>query len=130
MQMIRAIIRPGMESKVVESLEKEGCISLTKMEVFGRGKQKGLHIADIHYDELQKTMILMVVEDEYKDKVIQDYNGISKDRKVWGRKDLRKPSRRSLYHKDWKTRTLSRIFGGESHERDYGNNQDEQSPEN
>jgi nitrogen regulatory protein PII 1 len=71
MQMIRAIIRPGMESKVIESLEKEGYISLTKMEVFGRGKQKGLHIADIHYDELQKTMILMVVEDEYKDKVIR-----------------------------------------------------------
>lgn len=71
MQMIRAIIRPGMESKVIESLERQGCISLTKMEVFGRGKQKGVHIADIHYDELQKTMILMVVEDEHKDRVIQ-----------------------------------------------------------
>ncbi|AKB17679.1 MULTISPECIES: P-II family nitrogen regulator [unclassified Methanosarcina] len=71
MQMIRAVIRPEMESKVVECLEKEGCISLTKMEVFGRGKQKGIHIADIHYDELQKTMLLMVVEDEHKDKVIK-----------------------------------------------------------
>ncbi|MHC1756885.1 MAG: P-II family nitrogen regulator [Methanosarcina sp.] len=71
MQMIRAIIRPGIESKVIENLEKEGCISLTKMEVFGRGKQKGIHIADVHYDELQKTMLLMVVEDEHKDKVIQ-----------------------------------------------------------
>ena len=71
MQMIRAIIRPGMESKVVESLERQGCISLTKMEVFGRGKQKGVHIADIHYDELQKTLLLMVVEDEHKDRVIQ-----------------------------------------------------------
>ena len=71
MQMIRAIIRPGMESKVVESLERQGCISLTKMEVFGRGKQKGVHIADIHYDELQKTLLLMVVEDEHKDRVIR-----------------------------------------------------------
>jgi len=71
MQMIRAIIRPGMESKVIESLEKKGCISLTKMEVFGRGKQKGIHIEDIHYDELQKIMLMMVVEDEHKDKVIQ-----------------------------------------------------------
>jgi len=70
MQMIRAIIRPGMESKVVESLERQGCISLTKMEVFGRGKQKGVHIADIHYDELQKTMLLMVVEEEHKDRVV------------------------------------------------------------
>ncbi|RXA19648.1 P-II family nitrogen regulator [Methanosarcina sp. MSH10X1] len=71
MQMIRAIIRPGMETRVVESLEKEGCISLTKMEVFGRGKQKGIHIADIHYDELQKTMLLIVVEDEHKDMVVE-----------------------------------------------------------
>ncbi len=71
MQMIRAIIRPGMESKVIESLEKKGCISLTKMEVFGRGKQKGIHIEDIHYDELQKIMLMMVIEDEHKDKVIQ-----------------------------------------------------------
>jgi nitrogen regulatory protein PII 1 len=60
-----------MESRVVESLERQGCISLTKMEVFGRGKQKGVHIADIHYDELQKTLLLMVVEDEHKDRVIQ-----------------------------------------------------------
>ena len=71
MQMIRAIIRPGMESKVVERLEKEGCISLTKLEVFGRGKQRGIHIADVHYDELQKTMLVLVVEDEHKDRVIE-----------------------------------------------------------
>jgi nitrogen regulatory protein PII 1 len=71
MQMIRAIIRPGTESKVVECLEKEGCISLTKMEVFGRGKQKGIHTAEMHYDELQKTMLMIVVADEHKDKVIE-----------------------------------------------------------
>ncbi len=71
MQMIRAIIRPGMETKVIESLEKEGCISLTKMEVFGRGKQKGIHIADVDYDELQKTMLMLVVEDEHKDMAIE-----------------------------------------------------------
>ena len=70
MQMIRAIIRPEMESKVVESLEKQGCISMTKMEVFGRGKQRGVHIADIHYDELQKILLMMIVEDEHKDTVI------------------------------------------------------------
>ena len=71
MQMIRAIIRPGMETRVIESLEKEGCVSLTKMEVFGRGKQKGIHVADIHYDELQKAMLLIVVEDEHKDRVVE-----------------------------------------------------------
>ena len=40
MKMIRAIIRPNKEEKVVEHLEKEGFYSLTKMNVFGRGKQK------------------------------------------------------------------------------------------
>jgi len=71
MQMIRAIVRPAKEAEVVESLEKAGFISLTKMEVFGRGKQKGIHTADVQYDELPKTMIMLVVEDEDKSKVIE-----------------------------------------------------------
>ncbi len=70
MQMIRAIVRPNKEAEVVESLEKEGYISLTKMEVFGRGKQKGIHTAEVQYDELPKTMLMLVVEDEDKPKVL------------------------------------------------------------
>jgi len=71
MQMIRAIVRPAKEAEVVESLENAGFVSLTKMEVFGRGKQKGIHTAEVHYDELPKTMIMLVVEDEDKSKVIE-----------------------------------------------------------
>ncbi len=71
MQMIRAIVRPAKEADVVESLEKAGFVSLTKMEVFGRGKQKGIHTADVQYDELPKTMLMLVVEDEDKSKVIE-----------------------------------------------------------
>jgi nitrogen regulatory protein PII 1 len=70
MQMIRAIVRPAKESEVVEALEKEGFVSLTKMEVFGRGKQKGIHTAEVQYDELPKTMLMLVVEDENKSKVV------------------------------------------------------------
>ena len=41
MKMIRAFIRPGKEQEVVLALEGAGFPSLTKMPVFGRGKQKG-----------------------------------------------------------------------------------------
>ncbi|MCQ6961888.1 P-II family nitrogen regulator [Methanolobus chelungpuianus] len=63
MQMVRAIIRPNKVTEVVEELEKGGFVSLTKIDVFGRGKQRGVHTADIHFDELPKTMLMMVVED-------------------------------------------------------------------
>lgn len=70
MQMIRAIIRPNKETEVVESLEKEEYVSLTKMDVFGRGKQRGIHTAEVQYDELPKTMLMLVVEDQEKSKVV------------------------------------------------------------
>lgn len=70
MQMIRAIIRPNKEAEVVESLEKEEYVSLTKMDVFGRGKQRGIHTAEVQYDELPKTMLMLVVEDQEKSKVV------------------------------------------------------------
>ncbi|VVB96850.1 putative nitrogen regulatory PII-like protein [uncultured archaeon] len=63
MKMIRAIIRPNKEEKVVEHLEKEGFYSLTKMNVFGRGKQKGIRVGTVCYDELPKVMLMLVVED-------------------------------------------------------------------
>jgi len=63
MKMIRAIIRPQKEQKVVESLEKEGFVALTKMNVFGRGKQKGIRVGTVCYDEIPKIMLMLVVED-------------------------------------------------------------------
>ncbi len=63
MKMIRAIIRPNREEKVVERLVKEGFYSLTKMNVFGRGKQKGIRVGTVCYDELPKVMLMLVVED-------------------------------------------------------------------
>ncbi|WP_406655550.1 P-II family nitrogen regulator [Methanolobus sp. ZRKC2] len=70
MQMIRAIVRPNKVSDIVEGLEKEGFVSLTKTDVFGRGKQRGIHTAEVQFDELPKTMLMMVVEDEDKPKVV------------------------------------------------------------
>lgn len=70
MKMIRAFIRPEKEQEVVLALEGAGFPSLTKMPVFGRGKQKGLQVGPIHYDELPKTLIMTVVEDEDTSRVI------------------------------------------------------------
>ncbi|MDR2830802.1 MAG: P-II family nitrogen regulator [Methanobrevibacter sp.] len=64
MKMIRAIVRPEMIEKTVNALEDGGHVALTKMDVVGRGKQKGIQHNDIHYDELPKRMIMLVTEDE------------------------------------------------------------------
>lgn len=71
MKMIRAFIRPEKEQEVVQALEGAGFPSLTKMPVFGRGKQKGLQVGPVHYDELPKTLIMMVINDTDADKVIK-----------------------------------------------------------
>ena len=70
MKMIRAFIRPEKEQEVVQALEGAGFPSLTKMPVFGRGKQKGLTVGPVHYDELPKTLIMTVVDDGDEKKVI------------------------------------------------------------
>ncbi len=64
MKMIRAIIRPEAADEVTEALAEAGFCSLTKLNVFGRGKQKGMTMGTIHYDEFPKIMIMMVAEDE------------------------------------------------------------------
>ena len=70
MKMIRAFIRPEKEQEVVQALEGAGFPSLTKMPVFGRGKQKGLQVGPIHYDELPKMLVMMVVNDSEVDRVV------------------------------------------------------------
>jgi len=47
-----------------------GFPAITKVNVHGRGKQRGLKIGDIHYDELAKEMLLIVVPEETKDLVL------------------------------------------------------------
>jgi nitrogen regulatory protein PII 1 len=71
MKMVRAFIRPEKEQEVVLALEGAGFPALTKMPVFGRGKQKGLQIGPVHYDELPKTLIMTVVDDSDVNGVIQ-----------------------------------------------------------
>lgn len=74
MKMIRAIVRPDKAEEVVDSLAEAGYVALTKMDVIGRGKQKGIQVDKIYYDELPKTMLLLVAEDENTDAIIDIIN--------------------------------------------------------
>ncbi len=65
--MIRAIIRPDKSSKVLKALFEAGYVAVTKIPVVGRGKQRGIKIGDVTYDELPKEMLIIVVKDEDKD---------------------------------------------------------------
>ncbi|MHB1323937.1 MAG: P-II family nitrogen regulator [Coriobacteriia bacterium] len=71
MKMVRAFIRPEKEQEVVQALEGAGHGSLTKMAVFGRGKQRGLQVGPICYDELPKTLLMAVVEDDAVEEVVR-----------------------------------------------------------
>ncbi|MCL5291321.1 MAG: P-II family nitrogen regulator [Actinobacteria bacterium] len=78
MEMVRALIRPERESAVIDALEKEGFVSLTKMHVFGRGRQKGLQVGPITYDELPKVQLTLVVNDEDTPKVVGIIEGAAR----------------------------------------------------
>jgi nitrogen regulatory protein PII 1 len=71
MKMIRAILRPEATDGVTEGLSEAGFSSLTKINVFGRGKQNGITVGTTHYDELSKTLIMLVVEDKSVEEVVK-----------------------------------------------------------
>jgi len=71
MIMVRAIIRPEKSDEVKAALLEAGYPAVTKMEVFGRGKQRGLKVGSVTYDELPKEMLMIVVPNEEKDLVVR-----------------------------------------------------------
>jgi len=71
MLMIRAIVRPTKTNEIISELLAAGFPAVTKMDVFGRGKQRGMKAGEVTYDELPKELILMVIEDQDKDFVVE-----------------------------------------------------------
>lgn len=71
MILIKAVVRPEKSDEVLAGLLEAGYPAVTKIPVFGRGKQRGLKVGEVHYDELPKEMLLMVVPDDDKDFVIK-----------------------------------------------------------
>ena len=69
MKMIRAIIRVEQADKVADALLQAGFPAMTRLDVYGRGKQMGIQVGTTFYNELPKHMIMMVVQDEDEEKV-------------------------------------------------------------
>ena len=71
MQLIRAIIRPEKVDEVVDSLDAKGFPAFTRIDVFGRGKQKGIRIGPTVYDELAKVMLMIAINNEDSDEIVK-----------------------------------------------------------
>lgn len=71
MLMIKAIIRPDKVGVVLSELCDAGFPAVTKFDVVGRGKQRGVKVGEVYYDEIPKEMLLLVVNDEDKDDVVK-----------------------------------------------------------
>jgi nitrogen regulatory protein PII 1 len=71
MVMVRAIVRPERVDAVMEALMEAGFPAVTKVSVVGRGKQRGIKIGEITYDELPKELLITVVETKDKDYVVR-----------------------------------------------------------
>ncbi|HEX3016117.1 MAG TPA: P-II family nitrogen regulator [Desulfobacteria bacterium] len=70
MLMIKAIVRPEKVSMLLAELNDANFPAVTKIDVVGRGKQRGVMVGDVVYDEIPKVMLLLVVRDEDKDDVV------------------------------------------------------------
>ena len=71
MIMVRAIVRPEKVNEVMAALMYAGFPAVTKMDVYGRGKQRGMKVGEVTYDELPKELLMTVVQDGDKDFVIE-----------------------------------------------------------
>jgi Nitrogen regulatory protein PII len=69
--MIKAILRPEKVGFVLSELCDAGFPAVTKYDVVGRGKQRGVKVGEVYYDEIPKEMIMLVVKDEDKDDAIK-----------------------------------------------------------
>ena len=71
MLMIRSIVRPTKVDEVLAALMEAGFPAVTKVSVVGRGKQRGIKIGEITYDEIPKELLITVVPEDDKDFIIK-----------------------------------------------------------
>jgi nitrogen regulatory protein PII 1 len=69
--LIRSIVRPEKADAVMEALLEAGYPAVTKIPVMGRGKQRGLKVGSVTYDELPKEMLMTVVPEADKEFVVK-----------------------------------------------------------
>ena len=69
--MIRSIVRPEKADEVLEALKASGFPAVTKITVAGRGRQRGIKIGDVTYNEIPKVMLISVVPAEQQETVVK-----------------------------------------------------------
>lgn len=70
MKMIFTVVRPEKVYEVNKALADAGFAASTKWNVAGRGKQQGIQVGDIVYDEMNKNMLMVACEDDDKNEII------------------------------------------------------------
>jgi nitrogen regulatory protein PII 1 len=55
----------------MKDLFNAGFPAITKLSVFGRGKQRGLKVGNVTYDELPKDLLIIVIHEKDKDFVVE-----------------------------------------------------------
>ncbi|RBQ25071.1 MAG: putative nitrogen regulatory PII-like protein [Methanocorpusculum sp. MCE] len=70
MYLVKAVVRPDKKDEILYELAGAGFHAETVVEVVGRGKQKGINLGGIVYDEIPKVMILVAIRDDDKRDVI------------------------------------------------------------
>lgn len=78
MKLIKAIIRPEKETDVIQQLEQVGISALTKWDILGRGRQRGIQVGATVYGELSKLCLMLVVKDEEAPKAVEAILNIAK----------------------------------------------------
>ena len=71
MVLVRAIVRPERADEVLAGLLEAGYPAVTRVSVFGRGKQRGLRVGSVTYDELPKELLITVIREQVKDFVVK-----------------------------------------------------------
>jgi nitrogen regulatory protein PII 1 len=70
-KMIQAVIRPEKERDVLGSLERAGLYAFTRIDVFGRGRQKGIQVGPVRYEELAKVWLWIIVKDGMLERALE-----------------------------------------------------------
>ena len=70
MIQVQAIVRPEKVHAVMKALLDGGFPAVTKIDVFGRGKQRGLKVGEVTYDELPTEMLVVVARNEDQTAII------------------------------------------------------------
>lgn len=63
MKMIWAVIRPELAQRVIKALDAAGIGGMTRLHVTGHGKEMGITLGTVHYTEIPKEMLIIVVPD-------------------------------------------------------------------